>query len=318
MDFNCYLLHRSKDGTLVQRLRERRNQEQARIEAERRETERKTIAVETNVPQFTAVPDAVEPERKKQSIGPVEIMIVTYHKDLPWFELCMKCLNRHVTGFAGVTVCVPNRDKKLFRPLMIQYGFNMVCYDEVEGKGMLQHMAVMASADEFVPKRTKYVAHIDSDAMFKMETTPEDYFEDGKPVYMIRTYESLVDDKGVISDCAQWKPVVEEQIAMPATHFTMCAFPFIYPISFYKKYRDRIEYVHKKPMLDYMLEGRNQFPQTRVDFQAMGMFALHTMKNKFHWIDIGVNPPRKDRHKSYWSHAGVRPEIRSEIEGFLK
>lgn len=314
MDFNCYLLHRTKDGTLIQRLREHREKERIRIEEE----QRKINAVETNVPQFTAVETAVAPERKKQEIGPVEILIVTYHKDLPWFELCMKCLRKHVDGFAGITVCVPNKDKKLFRPLMIQYGFNLFGYDEIEGKGMVQHMAVMASADEIVPKKTKFVAHIDSDAMFKMETTPDDYFVDGKPVYMIRTYDSLVDDKGVISDCAQWKPVVEEQIAMPATHFTMCAFPFIYPVEFYEKYRKRIELVQKKPMLQYMLEGRNSFPQTRVDFQAMGQFALSTMPEKFHWIDIGKNPPRKDRHKSFWSHAGVKPETLEEIEGFLK
>lgn len=314
MDFNCVLLHRTKDGTLIQRLREYRAARAKKIA----EDEKKAVAVETNVPQFTAVESAVEVKRSKQDIGPVEIMIVTYHKDLPWFELCMKCIKKHVHGFNGITVCVPNKDKKLFRPLMIQYGFNLYGYDEVEGKGMLQHMSVMACADQIVPKNVKFVAHIDSDAMFKMDTTPDDYFVDGKPIYMIRTYESLVDDKGVISDCAQWKPIVEEQIALPASHFTMCAFPFVYPIEFYPAYRKRIETVHKKPILDYMIEGRNQFPQTRVDFQAMGVFAYHTMRERFHWIDIGVNPPMKDRHKSYWSHAGIRPETLAEIEGFLK
>lgn len=340
MDFNCVLLHRTKDGTLIQRLREKRESERIRIGEE----QRKIVAVETNVPQFTAVESAVEAPRQKQKIGPVEIMIVTYHKDLPWFELCVRCLKKHVRGFHGITVCVPNRDKKLFRPLMIQHGFNLYGYDEVEGKGMLQHMVVMASADQIVPKNVKFVAHIDADTMFKMETTPEDYFmeeqvwNDGlgetirgttepekpifkkisKPVYMIRTYDSLVDDKGVISDCAQWKPVVEEQIALPATHFSMCAFPFIYPIEFYEPYRRRIEKVHKKPMREYMLEGRNSFPQTRVDFQAMGQFALSTMPEKFHWIDIGIHPPIKDRHKAYWSHAGLKPDTLAEIEGFLK
>jgi len=314
MDFNCCLLHRTKDGTLIQRLREHREKERIRIEEE----QKSVMAVETNVPQFTATPTAVEPERKAQVIGPVEIMIVTYHKDLPWFEYCIRCATKHLVGFAGITVCVPNRDKKMFRPLMIQYGFNLYGYDEVEGKGMLQHMAVMASADEIVPKKTKFVAHIDSDTMFRMDTRPEDYFEDGKPVYMIRTYESLVDGKGVISDCAQWKPVVEEQIALPATWYTMCAFPFIYPIEFYSSYRKRIESVQKKPMLQYMLEGRNSFPQTRVDFQAMGVFAHTNMNDRFHWIDIGVNPPRKDRHKSYWSHAGLKPETSAEIESFMK
>lgn len=312
MDFNCVLLHRTKDGTLIERLRERMESERKRIEEEQRVIN----SVETNVPQFTT--GAVVEAKAEAPVSGVHVLIVTYQKDYPWFELCIRCANKHLKGFSGITVAVPNADKQLFRQLSMKYNFRLYGYDEVPGKGMLQHMAVMAMADIVVPKKTKFVAHIDSDTMFKMETTPAHYFDNGKPRQMIRTYASLVDDRGVISDCAQWRPIVEEQIAIPATHFTMCAFPFIYPIELYPAYRARIEYVHKKPMLDYMLEGRNQFPQTRVDFQAMGMFGYATMNDKFSWLDIGVNPPIADRHKSYWSHAGVSAETRQEIEGFLK
>jgi hypothetical protein len=314
MDFNACILHRTKDGTLIQRLREKREAERIRLEEEHK----KTIAVETNVPNFTAAANAVTIERKVQDIPPVEVMIVTYHKDLPWFELCMKCIRKHLRGFHGVTVCVPNRDRKLFRPLMIEHGFNMYCYDEVEGKGMLQHFGIMAMADQIVPKNVKYVAHIDSDTMFRKETRPEDYFMDGKPVYMIRSYKSLIGANGVISDCHQWKPVTEQLLGRPVEMYTMCAFPFIFPIQFYKSYQDRIEKVHGKPMMQFFLEGRNAFPQDRVDFQAMGEHALENFKDRFHWINVETEPPLKDRHKPFWSHAGLRPDTRAEIESFIQ
>jgi hypothetical protein len=51
----------------------------------------------------------------------------------------------------------------------------------------------------------------------------------------------------------------------------------------------------------------------------MGAFAHALMYDSFHWLDIGgKDAPRIDRHKAYWSHAGVKPETLAEIEGFLK
>lgn len=309
MDFNCVLLHRTKDGTLIQRLREKRS-------ADRAAEEHKRTSVETNVPQFTRSESAVAIERVSQDIGPVEFLIVTYHKDLEWFRYCIRALRKFTTGFAGVTLAVPNRDKHLFKSLMLEHGFRLYGYDETEGKGMVEHFARMAMADQIVPKKTKWVAHLDADAIYKMETRPEDYFRNGKPVYMIRTYESLVDDNGVISDCAQWKPVAEAQLKTPVKYYAMCAFPFIYPVEMYPAYRAHIERVQGKPFLQYFLEGKNSFPQDRVDFQAMGQFAFDNFHDRFEWLDIGVNPPLKDRHSSFWSHAGVE-RYRAELDKIL-
>lgn len=315
MDFNCVLIHRTKDGTLIQRLREHMAAEKKRIEEEYQ----KSISVEHNVPQFTA--EAVEVvSNKSQSIGETEWFIVTYAKDIEWFKLSIRCIDKFCKGFSGVTVAVPNRDKHLFRPLIksVPKGFRLYGYDEVEGKGFVQHEAVMGMADTIVPKKTKFIIHLDSDCMYHTETAPHDYFEDGKPVYLYRTYESLVDDKGVISDCAQWRGPTREQLGFDPQVYTMCRHPTVLPIGFYAKYREHIVSVHGKPFMDYFLEGKNSFPSNRMDWTAMGAFAFHKMHSEFHWIDIGKNPAPKDRQKAFWSHSGVLPAHRETIEGFLK
>lgn len=279
-------------------------------------------AVEVNVPQHTK--HGIDMERNEKPVdGPVEIMIVTYSKDLPWLEWCLTLLKKYCSGFQGITVCHPVHEENLFAPLVAGFGVRLHAYAEVQGKGMLQHMAIMALADTIVPKSTKYVMHLDADCMYHTPTTPEDYFLNDRPVYLIRTWDSLSTEdpnnpgSKVISDCHQWMGPTEFQLGFPSAWYTMCRHPTILPMSFYKPYRQHIEAVHKTDFLRFMLEGKqNSFPQDRMDWTAMGAWAKAFMPDAFHWIDIGINAPPRDRQKTYWSHGGLQPQILIELDGF--
>lgn len=256
--------------------------------------------------------------------GPVEILIVTYSKDLPWLEYCLRGIKKFCRGFQGVTVAYPNSERELFALLRPEFDIRLHGYDEVPGKGMLQHMVMMAMADTFLPAPTQYVMHLDADCIYHTPTTPEDYFLNDKPVYLVRSWDSLTteDPKNpgtkCVSDCAQWRGPTEFQLGFNTDVFGMCRHPTILPVEFYAPYRAQIERVHQKSFFDFMLSGRNEFPQSSMDFTAMSAFAWHRMHGRFHWIDIGVHSPPKDRQKTFWSHGGISPEIRREIEGFLK
>lgn len=300
LDFNCYMFHRCKDGSLIDRLREWISEQNS---------------VERNVPQFTK--NSCEIYTDEEFNGKVEILIVTYRKDAPWLEYCLRSIRRFCTGFSGITVAYPSTDYQFFKKMRPKYDFTPYLYDEAPGRGMIQHMAMMALADTIVPKGTEYVFHLDSDCIYKIATTPANYFIGGKPVMLKRTYASLVDDKGVISDCAQWRGPTAIQIGFDPEWYTMCRHPNIFPIGFYKPYREHIEKVQSMPFMRYMLEGKNSFPQDRMDWTAMGAWAHKFMQDQFHWIDIGVHPAPADRQKTYWSHSGVTPEHAKEMEGFL-
>lgn len=260
--------------------------------------------------------------------GPCEVLIVTYWKDFPWLKYALRSMVKYFRGFQGVTVVIPRKDAAAFAPLMaIPLHLNVHYYDEVPGKGMVQHMVKMAEADLIVPPGTKYVLHTDADGIFQMATTPENYFWNDKPYYLIRSWSSLgVPDprhpiSKAVSDCAQWKGPTDTQLGWDTEWYTMAMNTAVLPIDFYKPYREHIAMVHKRPFEDHMLAGRNEFPQTSMDWCAMGAWAHRFMNDRFEWFNVehpDTNPYPVDRKKAYWSHGGITPAIREEIEAMIK
>ncbi len=328
LDYNAVLIHRVKDGSLIPFLREKINAEQER--------QRLIMSTEYNVPQHTnreeaaskveisAIRDvAVEKQgdvAKRQVVGQTHILIVTYWKDRPWLEFCLKALKKYCKGFSGITVAIPRKDFASFASIKYDYGATIQVYDEIRGKGMLQHMAKMAKADELVPAGTGFVCHLDSDCIYHTDTVPENYFTGGKPDYLIRSWESLTDPASkVVSDCHQWRKPTTDQLGFVPPVYSMCRHPTILPIAFYKAYRNHVAGVHGMDFEEYMLQGKNEFPQDRMDWTAMGAFAYATMHDQFNWMDIGKQNAfvPADRQKTFWSHAGVQPDTKKQMEGFL-
>jgi hypothetical protein len=275
---------------------------------------------EINVPNHMSNPTDLKPN--PNPVGRCEIFIVSYWKDFPWLELCLRSIAKYCKGFAGVTVANPERDAEklieIAQPFIAQNPWLKVKhYDEVEGKGMVQHMEIMARADEFVPHGTEYVLHHDSDGIFNVPTTPEDFFRNDKPVYLYRTWESLTGHDGVVSDCAQWREPTAKQLGFDPDVYTMCVNTQMMPIWFYQHYRHCLESVHGD-LHEYFISGKNGFPQDRQDFTTMGAFAYKRWRGAFAWFDVeNGNPHPRDPKRSFWSHGGILPEIRAEIEKIL-
>lgn len=290
-------------------------------------------ALEVNVPQHTTLGTMRDPNPNPVD-GPVEILIVTFGtpklrcsnvvvSDLDWLEWCLKSIRRHVTGFQGVTIAHPAHESEMFKRRLGGLDVRLHAFHEQPGKGFLHHQVAMASAETFLPSSTKYVLTCDADCMFKMPTTPEHYFWNDKPYYIWRSWESLITEdprnpgSKVVSDCLQWKGPTDRQLGFASEMFGMCMNTVVFPIDFFKRYRDHIENVHGRSFTEFMLDGRNEYPQTSMDFTAMGAYAFRHMQDRWHWFDVAQPPYPEDRKKAYWSHGGLSPAIRAEIEGFL-
>jgi hypothetical protein len=338
VDLSMAIFHRNKDGTLIDQLRNYyAHPEEAMVPAhtsrqvsvpdsdtnERRAWVGDVADEPTASIEIHATNPVQAPAAKYQ--GKCEIMIVTYWKDEPWLRYCLRLIRRWTSGFSGVTVVIPKRDRDKFAWMDAKdWGFNLnvQLFGEAPSKGMLHHMAMMASADQLVPKGTDHVLHLDADCMFKETVTPDEYIHGNRPVYVVRSYASLYNPElKVVSDCAQWKEPTEKQLGFPVEMYTMCRHPTAFPIKFYPAYRNHIERAHGgMDFFAYMLSGKNSHPQNRMDFTAMGAFAYAKMREDFEWIDIsaGNHLAPKDKQKAYWSHGGVTEAIKQEIEGFLK
>ena len=345
VNLDACLFHRCKDGTIIDQLRRH-------YEAPHLAMVPNHVTVSNQVAQAAPenivplpvepVPELVSLEQPKPSTNgtpKVEIFIVTYGlptkrvtglvvSDFDWLIWCLRSIRRHCTGFTGITLAIPDRDAQLLKPIAAEHA-NSKCgiplriklVKEKPGKGFLTHAAAIGSADEFVLPDTDYVLHLDADCIAKESVTPSEYVVNEKPIYVVRSYESLIDaDTKSVSDCHQWKSVAEANIGMPIEMYSMLRHPSCFPIDFYKKFRARIEEVHKKSFMDYVLSCRDGFPQTYAEFPAQGGFAYATMRERFHWIDVsgGNHLAPQDKFKVYWSHSGLNQTIQKEIESFLQ
>lgn len=341
VDMKAALFHRNKDGTLIEWLRRfyahpeeayvpvHVGDAKSQVEQPRAGSHVEMREASTRgqpPPQRSDSPAAngagqPTPDRPFGFTGKAEIMVVTYHKDAPWLQYAMACMRKHATGFSGLTLCLPKKDREAFGWLAkadVGMPINVQLYDEAPAKGMIQHMAILASADQMVPSGTTHVLSMDADCMIKEPISPDEYFIGTKPIYVIRSYAGLHDPvRKVTSDCAQWKEPTERQLGFETPFFTMCRHPTGLPIDFYPLYRNHIERVHKRDFFAYMLSGKNSFPQNRMDWTAFGAFAYEKMRDRFEWIDVDKVTAPSDKVKAYWSHGGITPEIRAEIEGFL-
>lgn len=246
--------------------------------------------------------------------GRAEILIVTYHKDKPWLDYSLRSIRKYLKGFSGITLVVPTRDQEVFREMVRPYPeVTMHTFQEQEGKGMLHHMVQICSADLWCP-RADIVVHIDPDCIFHTPTSVDEYVVDGKPVMLRKSYKKLLEEK---SDCYQWKAVTERALLFETDVYTMCRHPSCHPIHIYKKLRRYIAKVQQKPFDYFVLNGRNEFPQTFAEFPTLGAFGWEKSRYDYHWINIDKEKAPADRQKTYWSHGGITAEIREEIEGWL-
>lgn len=308
VDLNAVLCHRCKDTSLIHWLRVMRS-------------------TEFNVPQLCpqqadTKPSVVSPAY--QPCSPVEIFIVSCERDLPWLEYCLKSIKKFCTRFSGITLVVPEQERSLFKRFVEEYGVRLHGNDEPPGKGHLAHMWAECCADHFVPvgalaRPDHFVLHVDSDCVFKMPTTPLDYFHDGKPIYIIRSYESLYDPvRKVVSDCAQWKPVAERALGFPVHYYTMCRMPTITDLSVLPEMRKWIEGIHDRPFRDFILDGKNDFPPHFSEYPTIGAFAYEFFRDHYHWIDSAKEVAPVDRLYQFHSWSGLTPKIREQIESWLR
>ncbi len=142
--------------------------------------------------------------------------------------------------------------------------------------------------------------------------TPEDYFVGGNPVLLIEEYERF---KTVHPGVYLWKQGTELALGRECKWETMRRFPAVHHRWLYPTVRKRVEEVHKRPFLEWMLEGQNEFPQTRQDFNLLGAVAHDEFWGHYHWIDLGKEPRPKDKLLQCWSRASIDTPIDTSFAG---
>jgi hypothetical protein len=251
----------------------------------------------------------------------VSMLWVTYGRDLQFFKWSLLSVQKFCTGFCEHVVVVPSCDVASFQAFngMVD-NFRVVGFDECPGKGMLHHEALIMSADKFCTG--DYVLHVDADVIFWEPTKPEDYFVDGKPVLYRELFENFRTKHPLRYG---WKYCVIDALGIDPEFEVMVRHPAIHPIWLYRFCRDAVEAHTQRDFMEYMLAGKNDFPQSRAEFPTLGAYAYTYHPAKYHWVDFTVTDPNgayiyehgRDKCIAFWSHHGAE-HYRAQLEEILK
>jgi hypothetical protein len=237
----------------------------------------------------------------------VEILYVTFARDLHWLRYSLESIRKYASGFSGVKIVVPTWDVDKF--LQFERYSTPDCpvlvknFLEYPGKGFVHHLAMKCYADVFCPE-ADFILHMDPDCLFKEKVAPDDYFVDGKPVLVIEPYDVL---RTIHPARYNWKRVTEEALKLDCTHETMCRHPAVHDRATYREMRAYIERVHQTPFLDFVLKQKNSYPQGFGEFNTLGAFAMQSAI-PYYLIDRSDQGDKYDPPSKVWqgwSYQGV-------------
>jgi Family of unknown function (DUF6492) len=244
-----------------------------------------------------------------------EILIVTYAKDLEWLELSLQSIQKFATGFECVKVSVPIAELDQFirlenkyktadhRPIQIKH------YHEYPNKGMVNAQVMKLYADVLCPD-ADFIFHIDADCLFHEAVSPSDYIVEGNPVLICTEYDKIPEGRAEHI----WRSNAMNALNLgkqDVPYETMQRHPGVFKRNLYPILRSWIERVHKTPFHQYVLEQRNEFPQSFAEFPTIGALAIYLDRKEntknyevfVKSINDEPHPSKKHKLTQFWSHA---------------
>lgn len=240
-----------------------------------------------------------------------DLFIVSCLKHRHWLEYCLASITKFARGFERVVVLVPDTEGPAFSELCLKHNAHLRVGREPAGKGHLWQCLQKCRADEHCAG-ADFVMHLDSDCIFRQPVTPEDFFQDGKPVLLIEEYASLEKQFPGFP----WRPVVEATLGRPVRYETMRAPGMVNPIGIYADVRQAVVRAQDEPFDDYVLSCQNQFPQTFCEFNTIGAIALEEpWVHRYEVRDVVGDGWPAQKIIQGWSHATLDQPVSISLDG---
>ena len=228
------------------------------------------------------------------------IFIRSYAKDLPWLGYCLRSIHKFAIGFSEIVIAVPENERHLFRHLTAE---KLVSVHDGQ-PGYLCQQADKMHADTHC--MCSYILHFDADMIFTAPVTPEFFFHDGNPIWLITPWSALSGDEK-----KAWMHVLVKALREfpPYEFMRKCA--VMVPSWLYGEFRAHMEKLHGVPLTSYIM---NQPGHEFSEYNSLGFYAWLHHRDKFHWHDTTIDGVPSWPFRQFWSWGGLTQEIRNEIE----
>lgn len=273
---DAVIFHTEKTGKLVELLRKKRAH----------------VVLKENL-QDAGFDPLAEIKRKNGWENPVmlheglqtDIFIKTYSKVADWHQWAMKSIAKYASGFRRTLVVGEQR---------------------VEGYQQMQ--IVKLSADQHTD--ADFILFTDSDCLFTLPVTPATYLRNGKPIWLMRSWESALSKEG--DAVMRWQRGMQKFFGMAPPHEFMCRHPEMIPRWLLIAFRAFCQTKHGKTLAEWLVND-HEF----ADWNILGMYAWLYHRECFCWINQDTEIPPVLTVKQYWGgHTPIEPHIH-EMQAIL-
>lgn len=228
----------------------------------------------------------------------VDILIVSFLHDLPYLVHNLRSIQKFATGFGDVVVVVPESEVEGFWEVP-QLGAKLLTYKRTEDtrKWHIHAQAQKCLADKHCPT-ADFILHTDSDCLFVEPVSPADYFEDGLPVMLMKSY-------ALLPAYFPWQAIVKNAFGYDPIYEFMQRHPQVNPRALYPAMRQMFEEKNGMDFEQWVLTLRPDYPWGITEHNFLGAFAYWTREfhEQYRWIDLATEPHPISSRKllQFWS-----------------
>lgn len=243
----------------------------------------------------------------------MHILVLSWAPDAQWLEFALRSVQRFARGFSGVTVVYPTADDAIMRPICLHLDARPLPREEPPPPlGHLGQNIAKCEADLLVPEGTTHVLHLDSDAIFVTDVTPDTYMCEGRPILVHRRWE----------DCGPatcWREPTRRALGWDPPFETMARMPLVFDVRAYGRTREHVARTHGVPFEQYVLGCKPTYPYGFCEFCTIGAFVLEKAPDLCAGMLVGQpysGPWDGLPHKvsQGWSHDEMTPAVRAWLE----
>jgi len=215
----------------------------------------------------------------------VAIVTIAYDNDLEFLKYNIRSIKKYCHGYTRHCVILDNdqscdKTKRYLDGINYPYVVDDLAHEIEHGYIRQQYMKLRC---DLHTQDCDYVCHVDSDSIFTKHNDPTVFFIDNKPVIVISSYDTLIQNRREHNDhhsIENWRNSTSDAVGFFVDYEFMAQMPLVYPVKIFKKVRDHLEQYHEKTLYN-QLKTINTFSE----YNVIGAYAYKHMHTDFYWVD---------------------------------
>lgn len=237
-----------------------------------------------------------------------DIFIRSYKGDAEWFTYSIQTIQKYVSGYRKIILCVPAPDGPIFDDIIRPYKNIELVFSAAYSDDYLGQQISKLSAHKY--SDADCYLYLDSDCIINRKIAVNDFIVEGRPILWKTAY-STFHQEGASS----WQAITARAIGKTPEFEYMRRFPFVYLRKTLIDFADYIKQTHGIHIDRYV---QKQPYRAFSEFNALGFYADLYNNRLYDVRDTNAGPMPESFIMQFWSWGGITPEIKAKIDDAIK